>query len=186
MGLNPDKPTLLVVGGSLGCRTFNDMMMRHWAEISARGEVQVVWQTGKRYEDETARFMASLAGADGGIQRHTFIERMNEAYAAADLVIARSGAGTVSELALLGKPVLFVPSPGVAEDHQTRNALALAERGAAEICTDAEAVDKAIPMAMRLLADGERLGTLAANIKTFATPDAAERIVDVILKQFDD
>jgi len=204
MDLRTDMPVLLVVGGSLGCRTFNDMMMRHGADIAARGEMQVVWQTGKRYESETAAFMETLGGAGVGagagaagaadtndaaagvIQRHTFIERMDLAYAAADLVMARSGAGTVSELALLGKPVLFVPSPSVAEDHQTRNAMALVERGAAEICTDADALERALPMAARLLSDSERLAHLGANIRTLGTPDAAQRIVDTILTQLDD
>lgn len=102
------------------------------------------------------------------------------AYAAADLVVSRSGAGTVSELALLAKPTLFVPSPNVAEDHQTKNAMALVERGAAAICPDNEAIERAIPMAMELLADPLRLASLEKNIAELATPNAADKIAEII------
>jgi UDP-N-acetylglucosamine--N-acetylmuramyl-(pentapeptide) pyrophosphoryl-undecaprenol N-acetylglucosamine transferase len=179
-GFTADKPVLLVVGGSLGCRTFNEMMKRHAAEIASEGRVQVIWQTGKYYEKEISEFMSDKPS--NGIWRGAFIERMDMAYAAADLVISRSGAGTVSELSLLGKPVLFVPSPGVAEDHQTKNAMALVEKGAAAICPDPEAVERAFGMAMELLDDRARLETLSATIKTLGVADAADRVVDVILK----
>jgi UDP-N-acetylglucosamine--N-acetylmuramyl-(pentapeptide) pyrophosphoryl-undecaprenol N-acetylglucosamine transferase len=174
------KPVLMVVGGSLGCRTFNEMMKRAVSERKL-GEVQVIWQTGKFYEAEMDAFMKDKSS--DGVWRGAFINRMDLAYAAADLVISRSGANTVSELSLLGKPTLFVPSPGVAEDHQTKNAMALVSRDAAEICPDDEAVERAIPAALGLLHNPARLAELSENIKKLGTPDAADRIVDVILKQ---
>jgi UDP-N-acetylglucosamine--N-acetylmuramyl-(pentapeptide) pyrophosphoryl-undecaprenol N-acetylglucosamine transferase len=197
-GFTADKPVLLVVGGSLGCRTFNEMMKRHAEEIMRDGRVQVIWQTGKYYEREMDEFMAKSlpsALADGSpdahptrgfsptnIWRGAFIERMDLAYDAADLVISRSGANTVSELSLLGKPVLFVPSPGVAEDHQTKNAMALVSRAAAEICPDDEAVERAFAHAMELLQDPEKLAALSQNIRTFGIADSADRVADIILQ----
>jgi UDP-N-acetylglucosamine--N-acetylmuramyl-(pentapeptide) pyrophosphoryl-undecaprenol N-acetylglucosamine transferase len=197
-GFTPDKPVLLVVGGSLGCRTFNEMMKRHAAQIVRDGAVQVIWQTGKYYEAEMEAFMAkSLPSAldDGSpdahptpgfsptsIWRGAFIERMDLAYEAADLVISRSGANTVSELSLLGKPVLFVPSPGVAEDHQTKNAMALVARDAAEICPDNEAVERAFASAMELLRDPGKLAALSKNIRTFGIDDSADRVAEIVLK----
>jgi UDP-N-acetylglucosamine--N-acetylmuramyl-(pentapeptide) pyrophosphoryl-undecaprenol N-acetylglucosamine transferase len=179
-GLTPGRPTLLVVGGSLGCRTFNEMMKRAVTDGTLAG-VRTIWQTGKYYAAEMDAFMADRPAE--GIWRGAFIERMDLACAAADLVISRSGAGTVSELSLLGKPVLFVPSPGVAEDHQTKNAMALVTQGAAAICTDAEAVERAIPQALELLADPAALAVLAGNIRTLGIADSAERIADIILEQ---
>jgi UDP-N-acetylglucosamine--N-acetylmuramyl-(pentapeptide) pyrophosphoryl-undecaprenol N-acetylglucosamine transferase len=190
-GFTAERPVLLVVGGSLGCRTFNEMLKRHVERIVRGGEVQVIWQTGKYYEAEMGAFMTESEGRlrdegslpeRNGVWRGAFIDRMDLAYAAADLVISRSGANTVSELGLLGKPTLFVPSPAVAEDHQTGNAMALVERGAAEICPDSEAVERAIPRALELLRDGRRLADLAANIKSTGMADSAERVVDVILQ----
>ncbi len=179
-GLTPDRPTMLVIGGSLGCRTFNEMMKRAVTDGSL-AQIQVIWQTGKYYADEMDAFMADKSTT--AIWRGAFIERMDLAYAAADLVISRSGANTVSELSLLGKPTLFVPSPAVAEDHQTKNAMALVGQKAAAICADAEAVERAIPQALELLADPEKLAALAAKIKALGTADSAERIVDIILEQ---
>lgn len=178
-GLEEGKPVLLVVGGSLGTRTLNDMM-KHWVDaITAAGEIQVIWQTGKYYEREMSEFMS--ARSDRGIWRGAFIERMDLAYAAADLVMSRSGAGTVSELCLIGKPALFVPSPNVAEDHQTKNARALVEKNAAEMIPDCEAVEHGIPAAIALLKDDARRCELAGNILKLARPDAADRIADEIL-----
>lgn len=173
-GLETGKPVLLVVGGSLGCRTFNEMMKRH---IDRLGEVQVIWQVGRRYVTEFQDITAP------GVWKGAFIERMDLAYAAADLVISRSGAGAVSELCLLGKPVLFVPSPGVAEDHQTKNAMALVERGAAEICPDSQAVERAMTMAMEILGNKQRLNELSENIKALGIGDSADRVADVVVRQ---
>jgi UDP-N-acetylglucosamine--N-acetylmuramyl-(pentapeptide) pyrophosphoryl-undecaprenol N-acetylglucosamine transferase len=186
-GFTADKPVLLVVGGSLGCRTFNEMMKRHAAGIARDSRVQVIWQTGQYYESEMTAFMDELSTRSGGllpanIWRGSFIDRMDLAYAAADLVISRSGANTVSELSLLGKPVLFVPSPGVAEDHQTKNAMSLVSRGAAEICPDGDAVESAFGQAMELLQDRARLSGLSGNITALGIGDAADRVVDVILQ----
>jgi UDP-N-acetylglucosamine--N-acetylmuramyl-(pentapeptide) pyrophosphoryl-undecaprenol N-acetylglucosamine transferase len=223
-GFTPDRPVLMVVGGSLGSRTFNNMMKRHAEHIATETDVQVIWQTGKLYEAEIDGFMADkFGGADlpsgqrpandvmdnqaeslksfsagqrpvnddrtpsnalkghNQIWRRAFIDRMDMAYAAADLVISRSGAITVSELCLLGKPVMFVPSPNVAEDHQTKNAMALVEKEAAEICPDHSAVERAIPTALDLIHDRARLATLAANIRALGIPDSADRVATEIL-----
>lgn len=178
-GMEEGKPVVLVVGGSLGTRTLNNMMKRWTDTIVAEGAMQVIWQTGKYYEKEMAEFAAQRNM--GGIWRGAFIDRMDYAYAAADLVISRSGAGTVSELCLVGKPVMFVPSPNVSEDHQTKNALALVEKGAALMVRDAEAVEKAVPEAVELLGNSEKLDELSQNISKLAKPQAAEHIVDRIV-----
>ena len=130
-GLSAKRPVVLVVGGSLGTRTLNEMMKRHVSDIVSKGSMQVIWQTGKYYSAEMDEFMRGKQST--GIWRSAFIQRMDYAYAAADLVISRSGACTVSELCIVGKPTIFVPSPNVAEDHQTKNALALVSRGAAKM-----------------------------------------------------
>ncbi len=178
-GFTPDKPVLMVVGGSLGSRTFNNMMKRWVERIVEEKAVQVIWQTGKYYEKEMNEFMAGKPS--DGVWRGAFIDRMDYAYAAADLVISRSGAITVSELCLLGKAVMFVPSPNVAEDHQTKNAMALVEKGAAEIYPDGEAVERAIPTAVDLIRDRERLASLSTNIKKLGIPDSADRVANEII-----
>ena len=137
-------------------------------------------QTGKYYEREMQAFLAAHPAAN--IWQGAFIDRMDYAYAAADLVLSRSGAGTVSELCLVAKPVLFVPSPNVAEDHQTKNAKALEAKGAAVVVPDAEARTAAMRRAMELLSDKEALRTMSENLEKLARPDAAERIVDEIEK----
>lgn len=178
-GLSNDKPTLLVVGGSLGSRTLNNMM-KYWVDkITEKGEIQVIWQTGKIYQQEMSLFMNGRS--TDGIWRGAFIDRMDLAYTAADLVVSRSGACTVSELCLVGKPTLFVPSPNVAEDHQTKNAQALVDKNAAVMVADRDAVEQAIPQAMQLLTDKEKLNLLAKNIKALAIDDSAERIVNQII-----
>ena len=146
----------------------------------ADAPVQVIWQTGKYYEREMQAFLAAHPVAN--IWQGAFIDRMDYAYAAADLVLSRSGAGTVSELCLVAKPVLFVPSPNVAEDHQTKNAKALEAKGAAVVVPDAEARTAAMRRAMELLSDKEALRTMSENLEKLARPDAAERIVDEIEK----
>jgi len=179
-GFSADKPVLLILGGSLGTRTLNEMMKRWVDELTAEGRVQVIWQTGKFYDAEMGRFMAGRSS--DGIWRGAFIERMDLAYAAADVVMSRAGAGTVSELCLAGKPAIFVPSPNVAEDHQTKNARALVEKGAAELISDAEAVEQGVPAALALLADMPRREKLSKNIQALARPDAADRIAGEILR----
>lgn len=180
-GFTPGRKVVLVVGGSLGTRSLNEMM-KTWLLSLGGGEapVQVIWQTGKYYKREMQAFLA--AHPVRGIWQGAFIERMDYAYAAADLVISRSGACTVSELCLVAKPVLFVPSPNVAEDHQTKNARALADKGAALLVPDAVCRTEAMPRALELLADEEALRRMSRNIEALARPDAAERIVDEIVR----
>lgn len=181
-GLKADMPTLLVVGGSLGTRTLNEMMKRWILSLEGEAPVQVIWQTGKYYEQEMRNFLEEHPTKN--IWQGAFIERMDWAYEVADLVISRSGACTVSELALIGKPTLFVPSPNVAEDHQTKNAMALVEKDAADIIADKDAIEKGMERALELLADRERLQTLSKNILKLGVKDAAERVVRQIEKEW--
>ena len=153
-GLRDDLPVVLVVGGSLGTRSLNEMM-KHWIlETGGTAPVQVIWQTGKYYEREMQAFLAAHPAAH--VWQGAFIERMDYAYAAADVVVSRSGAGTVSELCLVGKPVIFVPSPNVAEDHQTKNARALESKGAALLVPDAVCREEGMRRAVELLGDPAR------------------------------
>ncbi len=187
-GLHADKPVMLIVGGSLGTRTLNEMMKRHVDDILARGHVQVIWQTGKYYEREIDAFMeARHAGSnpEARVWRGAFIERMDYAYAAADVVVSRSGANTVSELCLIGKPVIFVPSPNVSEDHQTKNAMALVAKNAAVMVRDADAVERVMAEAAALLDNVERMQQLSDNIKNLGMPDSADRIADMIIELAD-
>ena len=179
-GLKEGVPTILVVGGSLGTRTLNEVM-KAWitAHPTERG-VQVIWQNGKYYDKEMAAFMEGKSAE--GIWRGAFIDRMDYAYAAADVVVSRSGACTVSELCLVGKPTIFVPSPNVAEDHQTKNAKALADKGAALLVSDSEAVAKVMAEAEALVADKERLAALNKNISALAIADSAERVAKLIIE----
>lgn len=178
-GLKADKPIVLVVGGSLGTRTLNNMMKANVDRITSEGNIQVIWQTGKFYEREMTEFMQSRSSE--GIWRGAFIDRMDLAYAVADVVVGRSGAGTVSELCLVGKPAIFVPSPNVAEDHQTKNAMALVRKDAALLVPDSEAVTALFPVVDQLLADPARMQRMAANIKALGIADSADRIVDELL-----
>ncbi len=178
-GLEADKQVVLVVGGSLGTRTLNDMMKVQVDRITREGRMQVIWQTGKFYESEISAFMRGRSSK--GIWRGAFIDRMDLAYAAADVVVGRSGAGTVSELCLVGKPVVFVPSPNVAEDHQTKNAMALVKRDAALMVRDCEAVEGLFPLLEALLDDPEQMRCLAVNIRALGIADSAERVVNEIL-----
>ena len=178
-GLKADKPIVLVVGGSLGTRTLNNMMKANVDRITSEGKMQVIWQTGKFYEREMTEFMQNRSSE--GIWRGAFIDRMDLAYAVADVVVGRSGAGTVSELCLIGKPAVFVPSPNVAEDHQTKNAMALVRKDAALLVPDSEAVTALFPVVEQLLADPARMQRMAANIKALGIADSADRIVDELL-----
>ncbi len=181
-GLRADLPVVLVVGGSLGTRSLNEMMKGWIARLDGDAPVQVLWQTGKYYEAEMRAFLAEHPA--GNIRQMAFIERMDLAYDAADLVVSRSGACTVSELCLVGKPTVFVPSPNVAEDHQTRNAEALVDKNAAVMVRDAEAVRCGMDRALELLADKGRLADLARNISALGIRDAADRVVRQIEKEW--
>ncbi|MCH5329432.1 MAG: undecaprenyldiphospho-muramoylpentapeptide beta-N-acetylglucosaminyltransferase [Alistipes sp.] len=180
-GLTSELPVLLVVGGSLGTRTLNNMMKSWIVTLGGDAPVQVIWQTGKYYDAEMQAFTDSYPTAH--IRRLPFIDRMDYAYAAADLVISRSGACTVSELCLAGKPTIFVPSPNVAEDHQTKNARALVDKSAAEMVADSDAVECGMDSALKLLANPKRLKSLSANISKLAIADSADRVAAEIEKQ---
>ncbi|MDQ3291625.1 MAG: UDP-N-acetylglucosamine--N-acetylmuramyl-(pentapeptide) pyrophosphoryl-undecaprenol N-acetylglucosamine transferase, partial [Bacteroidota bacterium] len=173
-----DKPTILVIGGSLGARTINESTVAHLAQIKDKG-YQLLWQTGKAFSTQANEQTASLV--DAGIKSFEFIQRMDLAYAAADVVISRAGALSISELCLVSKPAILVPSPNVAEDHQTQNALALVNRQAALLVKDAEAATKLYPTAFELLADKAKQVELSANIQKLGKPDAAQNIVDQLI-----
>ncbi len=177
-GFNDELPVVLVVGGSLGTRTLNEMMKAWIGTLDGVAPVQVIWQTGKYYEREMQEFLG--AHPTKNIWQGAFIERMDYAYAAANVVLSRSGACTVSELCLVAKPTIFVPSPNVAEDHQTKNAMALVEQGAAEIVRDSEAIERGMRLAVELSHDDRRLEELSANIAKLAISDSADRVVKVI------
>jgi len=176
-GLYPDKPTLLVVGGSLGALTINESM-EAGVKLLANNGIQVIWQTGKSFGD---RGPAAAKGINGVVVT-PFISDMAAAYKAADLVVGRAGAGSISELQALGKPAILVPSPNVAEDHQTHNARALADVGAAVLIIDAEARQKLVGEAISLIADKPRLQSMAANIRKMGITDSAHRIADEVCK----
>lgn len=176
-GLNPERPTLLVVGGSLGALTLNESLEAGIKRLAAAG-IQVIWQTGKNFGDRASVAAKGLKG----VVVTPFISDMAAAYRAADLVVGRAGAGSISELQALGKPVILVPSPNVAEDHQTHNARALSERGAAVLITDAEAREKLVDKAMELIAAKERLRSMSEEIKKMAIVDSDSRIADEVCK----
>lgn len=179
-GLDPDKRTLFVVGGSLGCGTLN-RVMRDWVEHrAAQADYQVIWQCGKYYKESIDSFMAGRQVPN--LFYTDFIKRMDLAYAAADLLISRAGAGTISELCVAGKATIFVPSPNVAEDHQTHNAMALAEKNAALMVRDADANGKLLDTAEGLLADPARIADLETHIRTLGRKDASEVIAREVLK----
>ncbi len=180
-GLNPQKKHLFIVGGSLGSGTLNKAM-RSWIEAGCPGGegVEVIWQCGKYYKAGVDEFMA--AHPVPAVKHFDFIQRMDLAFAAADVVVSRSGASTVSEICAMGKACIFVPSPNVAEDHQTHNAMALVRKDAALIVKDAEAAEKLLPEALGLLADPERTATLGANAEKMALRDAAQVICDEVYK----
>ena len=182
-GFNDTMPVILVVGGSLGTRTLNEMMKAWIATLDGTAPVQVIWQTGKYYEREMQEFLTAHPTAN--IWQGAFIDRMDYAYAAADVVLSRSGACTVSELCLVAKPTIFVPSPNVAEDHQTKNAMALVEKGAAEMVRDSEAVAKGMAEAVRLATDEARRESLAVNIAALAIADSADRVVAEIARELE-
>lgn len=192
--LERDKKTILVVGGSLGAKTINDSIARHIDKL-LQTDCQIVWQTGKNY---FAAIKAKIS--EQGIKVTTdsanplyakrmfvsdFISQMDYAYNVADLVISRAGASSVSELCLLGKPAILVPSPNVAENHQYHNAMALVAKNAALLVEDAEAVDNLLPQALQIVADDSRLRELSANIRQLALPNSAQAIAEVILAQIE-
>lgn len=180
----PDRKTLLIIGGSLGARTINDAMLEGIRRLSEAG-IQVVWQTGKTYYDRIRDAVNALPDAQT-ILAHTiitpFLGQMPLAYALADLVISRAGASSISELCLLGKPAILVPSPNVAEDHQTHNAMALVHKSAAVLVRDADAQKELVTKALALITDNAKLQTLHTNILTLALPDSAHIIAQEVIR----
>lgn len=179
-GLEPGKRTVLIVGGSLGARTLNESVLANLSLIRQQGMVQFIWQTGKYYSEEIARRLKE-SYCPPNLKVMDFIGNMNAAYAAADLVISRAGAGSISEFCLLGKPVILVPSPNVAEDHQTKNAMALVNKDAALYVADAEAVKTLIPLAVNTVNSVQELDTLSRNIRRMGRPDAARIIAEEVV-----
>jgi UDP-N-acetylglucosamine--N-acetylmuramyl-(pentapeptide) pyrophosphoryl-undecaprenol N-acetylglucosamine transferase len=179
-GLNPSKPTILLIGGSLGARTLNQSVMQNLSRIAA-SSAQFIWQTGSYYSKEIKQTI-DVKGKPNNLVVMDFISRMDQAYCLADLVISRAGAGTISELCLLGKPTILVPSPNVAEDHQTHNAMALVNRQAAILVRDAEAPEKLVPLALDTVADTDRLQKLGKNAAAMALRDSARIIAEEVIK----
>lgn len=178
--LDPQKRTILVLGGSLGARTLNQSIMQNLSLLDD-SDVQILWQCGERYKDDLAAELSAQPQAKD-IHLYDFINRMDLAYKAADVVVSRAGAGSISELSILGKPTILIPSPNVAEDHQTKNAMALVDKNAAIMIKDTEAISQLLAKALQVVKDDNTLNTLSANIKTMAHPDAADHIVNEIEK----
>lgn len=180
-GHHADKRQLLVVGGSLGSATLN-RAMKGWIEAGCPGgeDTEVLWQCGKYYKSGVDSFMQGRVLT--GVQHSDFIARMDLAYAMADVVISRSGASSISEITACGKAAVFVPSPNVAEDHQTHNAMALVRKDAALMVRDADAEEQLLPVAMELLHDSVKIGKLSANALKMAKMDAAQTIIDEVYK----
>lgn len=193
-GLDPAKKTILILGGSLGARTINQTLTAALETMRAHPDIQFIWQSGKIYIEQVKQAIVAFTGeavrhphitAIPNLYVTDFIKDMAKAYTLADLVISRAGAGSISEFCLLHKPVILVPSPNVAEDHQTKNALALVNKDAALYVKDAEAMEKLIPTALETVADDNRLQALSSNIARLALPDSARRIAEEVLKLAD-
>lgn len=177
-GLDSNVSTILILGGSLGARTVNESIIQNIDKL-IEANINVVWQTGSLYYEEMISRMGDKSNTR--IKLVEFIKQMEQAYQAADLVISRAGALTISELCIAGKPVVFVPSPNVAEDHQTKNAMALVNQNAAEFISDNNAVEELVDKALDVLNNSDRLDILTKNIKALAKPDATKDIANKIL-----
>ncbi|MCD7972398.1 MAG: undecaprenyldiphospho-muramoylpentapeptide beta-N-acetylglucosaminyltransferase [Candidatus Azobacteroides sp.] len=178
-GLDPSKKTILIVGGSLGARTINQSVLKS-LNLLKDADIQVIWQTGKYYYGNLKDALDK--NAVSSVKMMDFISRMDLAYSVADLIISRAGAGSISEFCLVGKPVILVPSPNVAEDHQTKNALALVKKDAAVLIKDGEAEEKLIETALTIIHDNDRLRVLGNNILKLAQRDSAKRIAEKVLE----
>lgn len=188
--LDPELPTVLIVGGSGGCGTFNSVMRITCRTNGGAFPYQIIWQSGKGYSCQISEMLSRLKGVSqnrngvriwGNLRNCDFITRMDLAFAAADLVVSRAGAGTISELCAIGKAAILVPSPNVAEDHQTHNAMTLADADAAVLVHDGNAVTDLFPAIGKLLNDGDRRSALERNILKMARPDAASVIAREVL-----
>jgi UDP-N-acetylglucosamine--N-acetylmuramyl-(pentapeptide) pyrophosphoryl-undecaprenol N-acetylglucosamine transferase len=179
LGLDPAKKTILLVGGSLGARTINESVLQH-LDLVKSSDIQFVWQTGKYYSASINEQLKNETIPN--LKVTDFITDMGAAYKAADLVISRAGASSISEFCLIGKPVILVPSPNVAEDHQTKNALALANKDAAISVKDAEAPATLLKLAIETVQDDGKLKSLSENVLKLALPDSAEIIAKEVIK----
>lgn len=181
-GLTPERKVILVIGGSLGAGTINASIIRNIEQLAA-SDIQVVWQSGSYYYENALE--ALKQGRAKNIVLLPFIKQMHRAFQVADIIISRAGAGTISELCLIGKPVILVPSPNVAEDHQTRNAESLSERKAAVIVKDKDAEHTLVQLALDMAKDEKGNKILAENIRKMAIPDASKRIANEVIKLLD-
>ena len=184
VNFSTERKTLLIIGGSLGARTINQSIIAHLPEL-INSDVQVIWQTGKYYFEDCKQALNSqlstLNSQPSTLICTDFISQMPDAYALADLVISRAGASSISELCLLGKPSILVPSPNVAEDHQTHNAMALVNKQAAVLVKDIDAHDKLVSTALQLIENEKTLQDLHTNILTLALPDSAKLIAQEVM-----
>ena len=181
-GLDPQRKTILLVGGSLGARTVNESILQHLDMVRQSEDLQFIWQTGKYYYEDIKAQLSCLETPITNLVVTDFISDMGAAYKAADLVISRAGASSISEFCLIGKPVVLVPSPNVAEDHQTKNALALVNVDAALYVKDADAPAQLLELAIRTVHDEQKLASLHTNILKLALPDSADIIADEVIK----
>ena len=177
-GLDKEKKTILAIGGSLGARTINESIADSLKEVPE--DVQIIWQSGKFYDKSASEAVAKAGNIQ--VKQSAFITRMDYAYAAADLVISRAGASSISELCLLGKASILVPSPNVAEDHQTKNAMALSTKDAAILIPDSEANISLMHQAFKTVKDDMKLKIMSENIKSLAQNNSASRIADIVIK----
>lgn len=182
-GFTGERPVLMITGGSLGARVLNEAVLEYLDRIIAEKKIDLIWQVGSYYEKEIMERIAPRKSEMSNVWVGAFINKMDYAYAISDVVVGRGGASTISEVALLGKAAIIVPSSNVAEDHQTKNALSLKEVGAVEMVSDADAKQKLIPLALELLSDEARLRAMREGIRQFAVPDSAEIIVDTLKLQ---
>ena len=180
MGLDADKKCVLIVGGSLGARSINESIMAQIELIRKNSDIQFVWQTGKLYFEEMKRRVAE-AGAPGNLIVTDFVTNMADALSAANLVVSRAGAGSISEFALIGKAVILVPSPNVSEDHQTKNAMALVDKNAAIYVAYNKAKDELVAKAIETVNDDALLRSLEENIEKMGRPNAAEEIANEVM-----
>jgi UDP-N-acetylglucosamine--N-acetylmuramyl-(pentapeptide) pyrophosphoryl-undecaprenol N-acetylglucosamine transferase len=177
--LSGELPVILVLGGSLGARSINTSLSERIQEL-INSKCQWIWQTGKYYYENVNALVSATSASN--ITVHDFIDRIDYAYAAADIIVSRAGAGTISELCLVGKPVILVPSPNVAEDHQTKNARALVDKNAAILIRDDKAIESLVTEALSLVSDIEKRKILSSNISGLAERDADIRIAKEVLK----
>ena len=184
MGLDENRKCVLIVGGSLGARSINEGIIANIEKIRANNDIQFIWQTGKLYFEEMKR-RAGEAGKPENLTITDFVSNMANALSAADIVVSRAGAGSVSEFALLGKAVILVPSPNVSEDHQTKNAMALVDKDAAIYVADANVKEELIDRAIETVNDDAKITLLETNIVKMGKPNAASEIADEVLKLAD-